>query len=527
MVFHEITRDAIRAAVDDTARPRPAPGRRPGDPAHPRPALRLRGLPGALEEVLPRLSAGRVQSVATRLVVERERERMAFRAASWQGRDGEPASGGRRLRVPAGGPRRRPLADGPRLRRAAASSTGATCVPLTEDEAASVATALPAPRSRSPRSTETPLHRQPQRPLHDLHAPAGGRPQAALSAQHGDARRPAPLRERAASPTCAPTRRRCRRTAINAARSRRPAALGAEYVPDAPRRYDRKVKNAQEAHEAIRPAGDVFRTPSEAPTSSRGDELRALRARSGSAPSPRRWPTPAAPAPRCGSRPPSPRRPGGPTTPSSRPTAGSITFPGFLRAYVEGPTTPRPSWPRPSGVAARARRGRAVPRRRRGRVPRHPPPARYTEASLVKALEELGIGRPSTYASIMDTIQDRGYVWKKGSALVPSSPPSPWSSCSSSTSPSSSTTTSPPRMEDDLDAIAVGHPGDAAVADALLLRRATPTARPARRLKQAVSEHLADIDAGGDQLDPARAGPERRAILVRVGQVRAVSQARR
>ena len=98
----------------------------------------------------------------------------------------------------------------------------------------------------------------------------------------------------------------------------------------------------------------------------------------------------------------------------------TITFPGYLRAYVEGSDDPSAELETDERSCPSSPPATSCPTPiDRGEGPHHQPPARYTEASLVKRLEELGIGRPSTYASIMQTIQDRGYVWKKGTALVP------------------------------------------------------------------------------------------------------------
>ena len=237
--------------------------------------------------------------------------------------------------------------------------------------------------------------------------------------------------------------------ALTAARAQARALYGDDYVPDAPRRYERKVKNAQEAHEAIRPAGETFRTPTRPAAVAVGRRAPPVRAdleAHGGLPDDRRHrdqrPGPAD-RPRC----PTATAPG-PARPSSRPAGKVIAFPGFLRAYVEGEDDPEAEladrevaparrWPR----ATRSRCSAFEPGSHATQ-----PPARYTEASLVKAMEELGVGRPSTYASVIATILDRGYVWKKGTALVPvASPPSPWSGCSSATSPTWSTTASPPR----------------------------------------------------------------------------------
>jgi DNA topoisomerase-1 len=207
--------------------------------------------------------------------------------------------------------------------------------------------------------------------------------------------------------------------ALAAARTQAVSLYGTEYVPPRARHYERKVKNAQEAHEAIRPAGEEFRTPDEAAHALHGDALRLydliwkrtvasqMNDANGTSAQVRLVGAPAGP---------------GPHEQAELAASGTvITFPGFLRAYVEGSD---------DAEAELAGREVQLPALAEGDVleaqsvePRShttQPPARYTEASLVKALEEQGVGRPSTYASILGTIQNRGYVWKKGTALVPS-----------------------------------------------------------------------------------------------------------
>ena len=211
--------------------------------------------------------------------------------------------------------------------------------------------------------------------------------------------------------------------ALTAARTQAREMYGDAYVPDAPRRYERKVKNAQEAHEAIRPAGETFRTPDQASGELSGDELRlyeliwkrTVASQMNDATGherPGRGSTAAVPSGTA------PRAEEAEFSASGR----VIAFPGFLRAYVEGAGRPRGRAGRPRGRPAGAGRGRTWSRAPPSSAGSHTtqPPARYTEASLVKAMEELGVGRPSTYASVIATILDRGYVWKKGTALVPS-----------------------------------------------------------------------------------------------------------
>jgi DNA topoisomerase-1 len=215
--------------------------------------------------------------------------------------------------------------------------------------------------------------------------------------------------------------------ALSASRAQAAQLYGPQYVPDKPRRYERKVKNAQEAHEAIRPAGESFRTPDVAERELSGDALRLydliwkrtvasqMADATGTSAQLRLVGMPAT-----GFAGPD----GSVAAPEEAEFAASgqvITFPGFLRAYVEGSDDPEadlaerevqlPPLAEGDSLSATALEPKSHTTQ---------PPARYTEASLVKNLEELGIGRPSTYASILGTIQERGYVWKKGSALVPS-----------------------------------------------------------------------------------------------------------
>jgi DNA topoisomerase-1 len=209
--------------------------------------------------------------------------------------------------------------------------------------------------------------------------------------------------------------------ALAAARAQAASLYGSEYVPAQPRVYERKVKNAQEAHEAIRPAGESFRTPDEASRSLSGDEFRLydmiwkrtvasqMADANGTSAQVRLVGTAVDPA-------------GSDDREAEFSASGKvIQFPGFLRAYVEGKDDPD---------AELADREVHLPPMAEGdplsvdglEPGSHAtqPPARFTEASLVKAMEELGVGRPSTYASVIATILDRGYVWKKGTALVPS-----------------------------------------------------------------------------------------------------------
>ncbi len=209
--------------------------------------------------------------------------------------------------------------------------------------------------------------------------------------------------------------------ALDAARAQASALYGPAFVPAQPRRYERKVKNAQEAHEAIRPAGESFRTPDEAARSLSGDEFRLydliwkrtvasqMADATGTSAQVRLVGTSVGTG-------------GAPGREAEFSASGKvIQFPGYLRAYVEGEDDPdaeladREVHLPPMAEGDPVSVGDLEPGSHATQ-----PPARYTEASLVKAMEELGVGRPSTYASVIATILDRGYVWKKGTALVPS-----------------------------------------------------------------------------------------------------------
>ena len=204
-------------------------------------------------------------------------------------------------------------------------------------------------------------------------------------------------------------------TAINAARAQARELYGAEYVPDAPRVYTSKVKNAQEAHEAIRPAGDRFRTPTQAARAGlSGDELRLYELI---------WKRTVASQMKDATGESVSVRVSGRSSAGEEAEFGAsgkiISFHGFLKAYVEDVEDDAERDDRERRLPPLAEgdplRGELSPAEHATR-----PPARYTEATLVKELEDREIGRPSTYASIIGTILDRGYVFKKGTALVPS-----------------------------------------------------------------------------------------------------------
>ncbi len=209
--------------------------------------------------------------------------------------------------------------------------------------------------------------------------------------------------------------------ALTAARTQARQMYGDAFVPDAPRRYERKVKNAQEAHEAVRPAGESFRTPEDVSRELSGDELRLYELIwKRTVASQMNDATGTSAQVRLTAEVPEGMAAGQEAEFSA--SGRVIAFPGFLKAYAEGDEE--------DPEAKKAEEQVVLPPLREGDVVEGSafvpgshatqPPARYTEASLVKAMEELGVGRPSTYASVIATILERGYVWKKGTALVPS-----------------------------------------------------------------------------------------------------------
>ncbi len=418
MVFHEITPSAIASAV---ANPREIDGQLV-DAQRTRQILdRLVGYgvsPVLWKKVLPGLSAGRVQSVATRMVVERERERMAFRTASYwdvvgtfapvEPKPGDPQTFTSTL-VSVDDTR---LATG-RDFDPATGRAPANVLHLDEAGARGLAARLQGRPFTVGGVDEKPYRRRPYAPFmtSTLQQEAGRKFRWPAQQVMRTAQR---LYENGYITYMRTDSTNLSATALTAARSQARELYGDAYVPAEPRIYTRKVKNAQEAHEAIRPAGDSFRTPGQVANQLSSEEFRLYELI---------WQRTLA----------SQMSDAVGTTVSIRLNATSasdesvvfttsgrtITFPGFLRAYVEDTDESAEKDDAEKRLPQLAR-GDAIDGREF--VPTDhttSPPARFTEPSLVKAMEELGVGRPSTYASIMQTIQDRGYVWKKGAALVP------------------------------------------------------------------------------------------------------------
>jgi DNA topoisomerase-1 len=430
MVFHEITRPAIERAVTEWR----DLDRRLVDAQEARRILdRLYGYevsPVLWKKIMPRLSAGRVQSVATRMVVERERARMGFRSAGWWGIDGTFTTADGR----SGGTGETPrsftaslvsldgvnLASGRDFDDTGSLTSPGGVVVLAEEEARALAAGLSGVPFSVKSITHKPFRRSPSPPFmtSTLQQEAGRKLRFSSKRAMQVAQR---LYEDGWITYMRTDSTTLSGQALDAARSQAAALYGPEYVPGQPRRYERKVKNAQEAHEAIRPAGESFRTPDQAARSLSGDEFRlydliwkrTVASQMADA-------TGTSAQVRLAGSAEGPEGVGGREAEFSA-SGKVIQFPGYLRAYVEGEDDPE---------AELADREVHLPPMDEGdpvsvddlEPGSHAtqPPARYTEASLVKAMEELGVGRPSTYASVIATILDRGYVWKKGTALVPS-----------------------------------------------------------------------------------------------------------
>ncbi|MGW7277784.1 type I DNA topoisomerase [Streptomyces sp. NPDC054844] len=419
MVFHEITKDAIRAAV---ANPREL-NQKLVDAQETRRILdRLYGYevsPVLWKKVMPKLSAGRVQSVATRLVVERERERMAFRSAEYWDLTGTFATGrAGDASDPSSLVARLQTVDGRRVAQgrdfdSLGQIKSANTLHLDEANARALAAALENTRF-AVRSVESkPYRRSPYAPFRTTTLQQEASRKLGFGAK-STMQVAQKLYENGYITYMRTDSTTLSDTAVSAARAQVTQLYGADYLPAQPRTYAGKVKNAQEAHEAIRPSGDRFRTPAE--TGLTGDQFKLYELI---------WKRTVASQMKDATGNSVTVKIGG-TASDGRDVEFSasgktITFHGFLKAYVEGADDPN---------AELDDRERRLPQVAQGdaltaeeiTVDGHAtkPPARYTEASLVKELEEREIGRPSTYASIIGTILDRGYVFKKGTALVPS-----------------------------------------------------------------------------------------------------------
>ena len=411
MVFNEITKEAILKAVNETR----DIDQKLVDAQETRRVLdRLYGYrlsPVLWKKVMPRISAGRVQSVATRLIVERERERMAFISSTWWDLTAqcEPGFNARLLTL-----------DGKRIATTNDfDSNGAVkekslpgILLLDESQAKALTDSLKEQKLTVKSIDESPRTERPKPPFttSTMQQDAGSRLGWGAQLTMRIAQR---LYENGYITYMRTDSVTLSQSAINAARESAKSLYGADHVAESPRIYEGKTKNAQEAHEAIRPAGDAFKTPGElAPELSRDEfalyDLIWKRTVASQMSDAKKMQA---------------RVDFDVTTKDGkaatfRANGSVVTFPGFLAAYEEI-----------SDEKSEEESDKRLPAMTVGQnisvneyicEPHETkPPARYTEPTLVKKLEELGIGRPSTFASIIQTIQDRGYVVKRGRALVP------------------------------------------------------------------------------------------------------------
>ena len=416
MVFHEITPAAIRSALEN---PRPIDDDLVDAQEARRTLDRLVGYgvsPVLWRKIKGGLSAGRVQSVAVRLIVERERRRIAFRSAGFWSIEGLFATESGDVLTAA-----LVAIDG--IRPAGSRDfdqqgqlTATRVIRLDEAQATVLATRIEGGRYTVRLVESKPYTRYPYAPFRTstLQQEASRKLRFGASRTMIAAQR---LYERGYITYMRTDSTNISESALQTARSEIVKRYGSKYLAAKPRHYANKVKNAQEAHEAIRPAGDSWRTPQEvAAAVGDRDQQRVYRLV---------W-TRTLASQMAAARGENTRvRLGGPATGGTDVEFGAsgrtVTFPGFLRVYVEGRDDPNadvddrerqlPSLRVDDQVRARDVTAKGHQTQ---------PPRRFTEASLIKELEDKGIGRPSTYASIISTIITRGYVFKKGTALVPS-----------------------------------------------------------------------------------------------------------
>lgn len=426
MVFHEITKPAILAAAKNTREL----DNNLVDAQETRRILdRLYGYevsPVLWKKVMPRLSAGRVQSVATRVIVDRERKRMVFVPAEYWDLAAEftaPASAGTAPQGSStstdGGDDRKFTGRLSRVngKRVAAGrdfndrgELTSDAVVVTKEQAEQLATKLQHVTLPVINVEEKPYTRKPSAPFmtSTLQQEAGRKLHYTSERTMRVAQR---LYENGHITYMRTDSTTLSEQGLQAARQQAIALFGKDHVADAPRRYDRKVKNSQEAHEAIRPAGEQFSTPAELRSQLDAEEYKLYELI---------WQRTIA-SQMADVKGVSMKVTIGNEDVEFTTTGRTVTFAGFLRAYSDAIAD--------AAASSDANQSR-LPHLKVGdevvisdvAADEHTtnPPARYTEASLVKKMEDLGIGRPSTYASIIKTIQDRGYVYSRGNALVPS-----------------------------------------------------------------------------------------------------------
>jgi DNA topoisomerase I len=410
LVFHEITKEAINEALlhpraIDDGLVRAQETRRILDRLYGYEVSQL-----LWRKIGPKLSAGRVQSVAVRMIVERERQRIAFRSATWWDLIGQFATADAKEfqaeLVSVGGRR---IPSGKDFDAATGKIKDPQLALLDEQQARELAERLMRGQFRVTNLEERPYTRKPPEPFTTSTLQQEANRKLGFGARRTmDVAQK--LYENGHITYMRTDSTNLAQVAIDAARDLVRGEYGGEFLPDAPRVYRSKVKNAQEAHEAIRPAGHPFELPAALKDQLGPDQFRLFELI---------WKRTIA-SQMVDAR--------GRTMTITVEADGAvfqvsgktIDFPGFLRAYVEGSDDPEAELADQERILPAVKVGDAVTCREL--TPKDhttQPPARFSEASLTAALEERGIGRPSTYASIIDTILERRYVFKKGNALVP------------------------------------------------------------------------------------------------------------
>ena len=506
LVFHEITKEAIDEALAsprdiDQALVQAQEARRIID--------RLYGYgvsPLLWRKVSPKLSAGRVQSVAVRLIVERERQRIAFVCATYWDLDGLFAKkSGEQFAARLMSVDGRAIPTGKDFDSTNGQLKKPNLLLLDEAQSAALAAKLKAGTARIESVEDRPYTSRPSPPFttstlqQEANRKLGFTARRAMQAAQG-------LYENGHITYMRTDSTNLAKSAIEAARDLVQSQYGGEYLPGEPRLYKSKVKNAQEAHEAIRPAGHPFAFPEELRDKLNSDQFRIYdmiwKRTIASQMSDAR-----------GRRITIKVNVEGAIFQVSGKT---IDFAGYLRAYVEGSDDPKAELADKEIILPSVEVGEVIDvRELESKSHTTQPPARYTEAALTRALEEKGIGRPSTYASIIETIQNRRYVFKKGSALVPTWVAFAVSKLMESHLASLVDYEFTAQMEDDLDAISRGESDRGDYLHKFYFGNGT------EGLKKKLENKLEEIDA--KQIctiplgKPEGEGPESEAVTVRVG----------
>ncbi len=414
LVFHEITKAAIAQALES---PREIDDQLVAAQEARRILDRLVGYeisPVLWRKLRPKLSAGRVQSVATRLIVAREESRMNFVEGSFSRIEARFAIDGTEFSARLAELGNRKVAIGKDFDSETGRPGNQKILVLESDKAKAVAAELADSTFTVDEVKEKPFTNRPYPPFMTSTLQQEAARKLRFNAQR-TMRVAQSLYENGFITYMRTDSFTLSSEALQAARSQVRELYGDEYLPESPRIYKSKSKSAQEAHEAIRPAGDRFRTPKSVAASLDKDQLRLYELI---------WKRTLASQMRDAKGVRTNVRIAAPTTDdgdAAFTTSGKvISFPGFLRAYVESSDDPRAEVADQEKLLPRLVAGqRTIAEGVDATDHTTQPPPRYTEATLVKELEARGIGRPSTYATIIQTIQDRGYVWNKSQTLVP------------------------------------------------------------------------------------------------------------